>query len=239
MKSANYAPVYCALYPQFAEIARKHGYAMAVHGSLGRDFDLICIPWIENPARPEVIVNEITTTFAVKTVGEPDTTFHGRQRWTLSIGFGECAIDLQFMPQAGANPLSGPLADALVDLYKQIKHANDEVAHEMDPLFDHEIAAIDRLLNPDLIDRLNLDKAPCFCPAVFQTRMRSLKKKDAGKGWSGWEDCSVETYAHIKGMHNDENYEYEVRKLYIRTDGADEGVVDGTNRTTSGAIGQP
>jgi hypothetical protein len=99
MKDANYAPVYCALYPQLAEIARKHGYAMAIHGSLARDFDLICIPWTEKPGLPAEVVSEITTTFAIRTVGEPDVTHHGRERWTISVKFGECAIDLSFMPR--------------------------------------------------------------------------------------------------------------------------------------------
>lgn len=99
MKPASYAPVYCALYPQLAEIARKHGYAMAVHGSLQRDFDLTCIPWIERPSEPAAVVTEITETFAIRTVGEPDTTFHGRERWTISVAFGECFLDLSFMPR--------------------------------------------------------------------------------------------------------------------------------------------
>lgn len=98
MKAANFAPVYCCLYPELAEIARRHGYALAVHGSMVRDFDLICIPWTENPAEPSVVVSEITSTFAIKTVGDPDTTYHGRQRWTISLSFGECFIDLSFMP---------------------------------------------------------------------------------------------------------------------------------------------
>ena len=98
MKPSNYSPIYCALYPQFSEIAKKHGYAMAVHGSMQRDFDIICIPWIDHPGQPKDIVDEIARTFAVRTIGEPDITFHGRQRWTISIGFGECFVDLQFMP---------------------------------------------------------------------------------------------------------------------------------------------
>ena len=48
MKPANRAAVYAAaLYPDLAEIAREHGYALAVHGSLARDFDLIAVPWRE------------------------------------------------------------------------------------------------------------------------------------------------------------------------------------------------
>lgn len=103
MKPSTYAPMYCALYPQLSEIARKHGYAMAVHGSLARDFDLICIPWVESPSKPQAVVDEITSTFAIRQIGEPDTVFHGRQRWTISIGFGECALDLQFMPTLPGN----------------------------------------------------------------------------------------------------------------------------------------
>lgn len=98
MKDPNYAPVYCALYPQLAEITRNHGYALAIHGSLGRDMDLICVPWNETVSHPDEIVNEITTKFALKKVGQPDTTHHGRIRYTISVAFGECFIDLSFMP---------------------------------------------------------------------------------------------------------------------------------------------
>jgi hypothetical protein len=102
VKPANYAPVYCALYPDLAEIARKHGYAMAVHGTVGRDFDLICIPWIEAPGTPADVVAEICSTFAIREVGKPDTTHHGRIRHTVSISHGECFLDLQFMPVIAA-----------------------------------------------------------------------------------------------------------------------------------------
>ena len=37
MKDPSYAPTYCALYPALANIARSHGYALAIHGTLGRD----------------------------------------------------------------------------------------------------------------------------------------------------------------------------------------------------------
>lgn len=99
MKEPNYAPMYCALYPQLAIIAQEHGYALAVHGSLGRDMDLICIPWIEFPSEPSAVVSAITGKFHIKSVGGPPTIkAHGREAWTISIGFGECFIDLSFMP---------------------------------------------------------------------------------------------------------------------------------------------
>lgn len=99
MKPANYAPVYCALYPQLAEVAREHGYALAIHGSLGRDMDLICVPWVESPSQPQTVVDAMTSKFAVKEVGGPaDVKEHGRLVYTLSLAFGECFIDLSFMP---------------------------------------------------------------------------------------------------------------------------------------------
>lgn len=106
MKPANYAPVYAAaLYPQWAEIARQHGYALAVHGSLARDFDLICIPWADEPSEPQALVDAITSQFAAREVGGPPSAKpHGRMAYTLSIGFGECFADLSFMPRVKVPP---------------------------------------------------------------------------------------------------------------------------------------
>ncbi len=40
------------IYPQLVEEARRHGYALAPHGSLQRDLDLIAVPWSEEAAAP-------------------------------------------------------------------------------------------------------------------------------------------------------------------------------------------
>lgn len=104
MKPANFAPAYAALYPQLAEIARQHGYAMAVHGSMGRDFDVVCIPWIEEAGEPQAVVDAITKRFAIEQVHGWDVREHGREVTTLSIGFGECFVDLSFMAR---NPGAG------------------------------------------------------------------------------------------------------------------------------------
>ncbi len=111
MKPANYAPVYAGLYPELAEIARKHGYAMAVHGSLARDADLICIPWIDDAAEPQAVVDAITSEFVVRSVGEPSTREHGRIVYTLTVSAPGCFIDLSFTPRA-PSPVSAP-ADAV------------------------------------------------------------------------------------------------------------------------------
>ena len=122
MKDANYAPVYCALYPQLAEITRKHGYALAIHGSLGRDMDLICVPWVETPSIPEVVIKEIVTKFALKEVGGPPSLKeHGRMAHTLSVAFGECFIDLSFMPRNPSQSTNHP--DLLREAAELIEYA--------------------------------------------------------------------------------------------------------------------
>lgn len=97
MKPANLAPFYCAIYPELAEIARKHGYALAIHGSLARDFDLIAVAWIEFPSTPQVVVDEIVNTFSIKQHGEPTLKPHNRLVYTLNVSFGDCFLDFSFM----------------------------------------------------------------------------------------------------------------------------------------------
>jgi hypothetical protein len=103
MKPANFAPAYAAMYPALTEIAREHGYAMAVHGSMARDFDVICIPWVDAPAEPVTVVAAMCAAFAIRQIGEPETRQHGRLIFTLSVEFGDCFLDLSFMPLLG-NP---------------------------------------------------------------------------------------------------------------------------------------
>lgn len=97
----NYAPVYCAaMYPSLCALFHNHGYALAVHGSLARDFDLIAIPWTDCAEEPdEVIASIANASMASRVVGVPENKPHGRIAYTLSVGFGECACDLSFMPR--------------------------------------------------------------------------------------------------------------------------------------------
>lgn len=94
----NNAPTYMCLYPGLASIARAHGYALAVHGSLARDMDLIAVPWIDSPKSPEMVISAIESEFAIKRIGELTSAPHGRMIQTIGISFGECFIDLSFMP---------------------------------------------------------------------------------------------------------------------------------------------
>jgi hypothetical protein len=71
---------------------------MAAHGSLAADFDLVCIPWVLGASDPQSVVDEITSSFAINQVGKPEPKEHGRIAYTISFSFGECRLDLSFMP---------------------------------------------------------------------------------------------------------------------------------------------
>ena len=99
MKPASYAPLYAgAMYPKLAEIAREHGYALAVHGSLSRDLDMIAVPWTEGAVEPTVLIAAIESRTAALVTGPPSEKPHGRIAYALCAGFGECGWDISFMP---------------------------------------------------------------------------------------------------------------------------------------------
>ncbi|AZP72829.1 hypothetical protein EJJ20_29950 [Pseudomonas poae] len=95
---ANNAPTYMCLYPGLAEIARANGYALAVHGSLARDMDLIAVPWIDSPSSPGAVIAAIESAYGIRRIGDLTAAPHGRMVQTIGIQFGECFIDLSFMP---------------------------------------------------------------------------------------------------------------------------------------------
>lgn len=100
MKPASYGPLYAgAMYPMLAEIAREHGYALAVHGSLSRDLDMIAVPWTENAVDPSALIDAIERCTGAALTGPPQTKPHGRIAYTLCAGFGVCGWDFSFMPR--------------------------------------------------------------------------------------------------------------------------------------------
>lgn len=107
----NYAPVYAALYPDLAAVVRSHGWALAIHGSLARDFDLIAVPWVGRPSTPNQVVRAIESEFAIQRVGEVAPREHGRLVVSISIGHGECAMDLSFTPRGSVRTIRSMKGD--------------------------------------------------------------------------------------------------------------------------------
>ncbi len=68
------AAAYCALYPLLHHIAKAHGYALAAHGSMTRDMDLVAVPWIEHASPPLKLIRAIKK--ATRTVTHHETQDH-------------------------------------------------------------------------------------------------------------------------------------------------------------------
>jgi hypothetical protein len=105
MKPANNGPFYAAgLYTKLAEVFRSHGYALAVHGSVACDFDLIAVPWVDEAADPDDVVTALLARFALKRTDldrEPTPKPHGRIAYSVHLSFGDCCLDISFTPRTG------------------------------------------------------------------------------------------------------------------------------------------
>lgn len=83
------------------EVARRHGYALGVHGSLSYDIDLIACPWRETCTQPENLAAAIQD--AVKAIAGtskmegPEQKPCGRLAWSFHMGGGPY-VDLSVMP---------------------------------------------------------------------------------------------------------------------------------------------
>lgn len=109
LKPASYGPFYAAgIYPKLADIFRRHGYALAVHGSVGTDFDLIAVPWVDGVGDRDEIIREVETKFAAKFARlEPEARAHGRVVYKLAMSFGDCSLDISFTPRLAPCPVCG------------------------------------------------------------------------------------------------------------------------------------
>lgn len=130
MKEATRAPFYACLYPGLCDIAQRHGYCLAIHGSVSRDLDLVAIPWVEEAQAPEILVkalmdhmgallypdklradglpeNHIKQILQRPESGhDPKAKPHGRLCWSLHLDFGSY-VDLSVLPRSPAAPMGG------------------------------------------------------------------------------------------------------------------------------------
>lgn len=99
------APWYVMAYTKLERLAWRHGYCLALHGSMARDLDLIAIPWTDDADSPEkllasfsrFIVNKAKVTYKI---GKPTPKPHGRLGYVLPIGHEGHYLDLSIMPRS-------------------------------------------------------------------------------------------------------------------------------------------
>lgn len=93
--------------PAIRETARNFGYAIGLHGSLERDFDLIAAPWTQEAVHPDDIAEAIKrVTGCVRWRvyrGDGDVKPHGRIvycfDWDIKNYENRGYIDLSVMPR--------------------------------------------------------------------------------------------------------------------------------------------
>ena len=93
---------YCdAFLPALRIVAESCGYALAVHGSLERDIDLLAAPWRDKEMSAEYLAERLTkvidSIFKIDRVVGPEQKPHGRKAWSIHF-CGEHYIDLSVMP---------------------------------------------------------------------------------------------------------------------------------------------
>ena len=90
--------IYATLYPCMVEAARELGYAVALHGSLVRDMDVIAIPWMPDAASTLELATAVRDSIGgVFAPGPPCMKPHGRQVFTILLD-GPLFVDLGVMP---------------------------------------------------------------------------------------------------------------------------------------------
>ena len=107
------AAAYVALYPMLLQIAKDHGYALAVHGTAHRDLDLVAIPWIEEASDPLDLIRAFKdATLTVKHHEDADRLVpdckptekpHGRIAYSLHVtnsGMYGGYLDISVMPKS-------------------------------------------------------------------------------------------------------------------------------------------
>jgi len=111
-------PIYDKLIEPLRAKARELGYALAVHGTLKRDIDLIACPWIEEAAAPDALAQALYELCVELSDGScilrdldpwhlagcPGHKPHGRLCWTIHFGGGPY-IDLAVMPRIIVAPV--------------------------------------------------------------------------------------------------------------------------------------
>lgn len=119
MKQPTIAPMFACMYPGLCDIARQHGYCLAIHGSVVTDLDLVAIPWTKEAVEHNILVDALfkhLNALDYKGLLTRDCTWlneqqinqlvnniiiedkpHGRVAYNLYLYFG-VKIDLSIMP---------------------------------------------------------------------------------------------------------------------------------------------
>jgi len=77
--------LYTSLIPTIKKVGKKHGYAMAIHGSLTRDMDILAVPWVENVSSEHILVRAVTKSVKGLLVDTREIKPHNRVAYTILL----------------------------------------------------------------------------------------------------------------------------------------------------------
>lgn len=99
------APWYALMFEKLDRIALRHGYALALHGSMARDLDLVAIPWVEDADDPDKLIEAFVRYVVDKSdvhISQPKPVKkpHGQMSYVIPIGFGgNYYLDVSIIPR--------------------------------------------------------------------------------------------------------------------------------------------
>lgn len=87
LRHGAYALCFAASLPHLQAVAAQHGYALAVHGSMSTDLDLIAAPWVEDAAEPAALIEALREVVDGQMFNDidpnPSVRPHGRLAWSI------------------------------------------------------------------------------------------------------------------------------------------------------------
>lgn len=115
-QSTAFALMYALALPGLRDVAFRHGYALAIHGSMSTDIDLVAVPWVDDADSAEVLIEAIK----VSVNGHerhpewcddtnPSLRSHGRRCWSIYLteNSGAPYLDISVMPRIETQACQG------------------------------------------------------------------------------------------------------------------------------------
>lgn len=114
------APYYAVLFTKLDKIVARFGWAIALHGTMIRDLDLVLIPWTEDADHEDKVIDAIrifvdgqhVTKVRKKNLEEMNSSQkdglehfaitqkpHGRRAISIHIGVSNYYLDISIMPR--------------------------------------------------------------------------------------------------------------------------------------------
>ena len=111
-------------YCHMLETAREAGYALALHGSLQRDLDLVAVPWTSEAVTAEALIEKfVSENGLIKIEPQGKEQPHGRKSYSLGMG-GDLYADISVMPLL-TRPTPQPSSEYVKALESVAEFANN------------------------------------------------------------------------------------------------------------------